>query len=375
MTREECCASVDLFIFIPLTMNNHTYIIGEIGQNHNGSVDIAKLIVDLVARPVREELFGLDLKPMDAVKLTKRDLNEELTVSQMNRPYLSPNSFGKTYGEHRAFLELSDEEHCEVYRHAKEKGLDFIETLCAPGCLSILKLFTPDKLKVASRDLTNLPLLHALAETRLPIILSTGMAGKKELDEALEVVTRYHDDIAILHCVSQYPTHPDNLNLNSILFLKENYPQYKIGFSDHTVGISAPVTAVGMGARIIEKHITIDRHMKGTDQAGSLGPDGVNRMVRDIRVTERYLGTKELYIEPDVQSAKIKLERSIASKHFIKAGDIISTEDIHLLSPGDGFKWIEKDMVVGKTAACDIPANEIIYPDLLKSSVDIDIRR
>ena len=99
----------------------HTYIIGEIGQNHNGSVDIAKLIVDLVSRPIREEVFGLDLAPIDAVKLTKRDLNEELSASQMNRIYDTPNSFGRTYGEHRAALELSDEEHLEVYKYAKSK--------------------------------------------------------------------------------------------------------------------------------------------------------------------------------------------------------------------------------------------------------------
>ena len=165
-----------------------TYIIGEIGQNHNGSVDIAKLIVDLVARPVKEEVFGLDLRPMNAVKMTKRDLSEELTVSQMNRIYDSPNSFGRTYGEHRAVLELSDEEHFEVYKHAKSKGLDFVETLCAIGCLDMLKLFVPDKLKVASRDLTNLPLLEALAETKLPMILSTGMSGKEELDTAIDLL-------------------------------------------------------------------------------------------------------------------------------------------------------------------------------------------
>ena len=139
-----------------------TYIVGEIGQNHNGSVEIAKQMVDMVTRPVREEDFSLDLKPMDAVKMTKRDLDEELTASQMNRPYDSPNSFGRTYGEHRAFLELSDEAHFEVFKYAKERGLDFVETLCARGCLSLLKLFTPDRLKVASRDLTNLPLLCAL---------------------------------------------------------------------------------------------------------------------------------------------------------------------------------------------------------------------
>lgn len=341
---------------------NHTYIIGEIGQNHNGSVDIAKLLVELVVRPIHEDLFDLDLPPMDAVKLTKRDLSEELSTSQMNRPYNSPNSFGKTYGEHRAFLELSDDEHYEVYKYAKSLGLDFVETLCAKGCLSLLKLFTPDRLKVASRDLTNLPLLAAMAETKIPIILSTGMAGKKELNDAIDTISRYHSDISILHCVSQYPTYPDNLNLRTITYLKKHYGQYKIGFSDHTIGISAPVVAVGMGAEIIEKHITIDRNMKGTDQAGSLGPDGVHRMVRDIRVAEHWMGTEDLYIDPCVKAAKDKLERSIATKYELPIGHIIQEKDLHLLSPGDGFKWSQLKELVGKKAIHAIPANEVIYP-------------
>lgn len=343
------------------------YIIGEIGQNHNGSVDIAKLIVELVSRPVFESDFGLNLKPMNAVKLTKRDLKEELTDSQMNRPYDSPHSFGKTYGEHREFLELNDEEHFEVYKYAKSRGLDFVETLCSLGCLSLLKLFQPDCLKVASRDLTNLPLLAAMAETKIPIILSTGMAGKKELDEAIEVITKYHSELSILHCVSQYPTHPDNLNLKTINYLQKHYGDYVIGFSDHTIGISAPVVAVGMGAKIIEKHITIDRNMKGTDQAGSLGPDGVFRMVRDIRIAEKWMGVEDIYIEKGVQSAKMKLERSIATKRDLNAGEIVKEEDLHLLSPGDGYKWSDRNTIIGKKLKTAVPKNELIYPDMIIS--------
>jgi len=347
-------------------MKNHTYIIGEIGQNHNGSVDIAKLIIELVTRPVREEVFGIDLKSVDAIKMTKRDLSEELSVSQMNKIYNSPHSFGRTYGEHRAALELSNEEHFEVYKYAKSFNLDVVETLCSKGCLSLLKLFIPTYLKVASRDLTNLPLLNAMAETKIPMILSTGMTGKKELDDALEIITKYHSAISILHCVSQYPTHPNNLNLNTIAYLQKNYGQYTIGFSDHTIGITAPVVAVAMGAKIIEKHVTIDRRMKGTDQAGSLGPDGVNRMIRDIRITEMSMGKKELYIDPDVKASKNKLERSIATKRDMKKGEIITENDIHLLSPGDGFKWSEREKVTGKTLKSNISKNEIIY----KSNVE-----
>lgn len=340
-----------------------TYLIGEIGQNHNGSVDYAKLLIEVVARPVVDRLFGEKLKGMNAVKLTKRDLKQELSASQMARPYDTPNSFGKTYGEHREYLELTDEEHFELFKYAKSFGLDFVETLCAPGALSLLKLFTPDKLKVASRDITNLPLLEVMAETKLPIILSLGMAGEKELDKALGIITKYHSDVSILHCVSEYPTQYKNVNLNSIKYLQDNYGQYTIGYSDHTIGIATPIAAVAMGARIIEKHITIDRKMKGTDQAGSLAIDGIERMVRDIRNLEMSMGNKELFICDDVQSAREKLERSIATIRPIKSGQLLTENDIHLLSPGNGFKWSEREKILGKKVIKDLPANEIIYPE------------
>ena len=344
-----------------------TYVIGEIGQNHNGSVALAKLIIDLVSREIKDEVFDNALKGMDAVKLTKRDLNQELSASQMNRIYDNPNSFGSTYGKHRAALELSDEQHFEVYKHAKEKGLDFVETLCAVGCLNMLKLFTPDKLKVASRDLTNLPLIAALAETNIPIIISTGMAGKKELDDAIEIITKYHSNVSILHCVSQYPTKPKNVNLNTISYLLNNYKDYVIGYSDHTIGISTPIAAVAMGAKIIEKHITLDRRMKGTDQAGSLGPDGVYRMVRDIRILDKSMGNEDIFIVPDTAAAKEKLERSIATNRKINDGEVITESDIHMLSPGDGFKWRDKSSIIGKKIITSIEKDEIIYSHNLKT--------
>ena len=343
----------------------HTYLIAEIGQNHNGSCDVAKLIIDLVSRAPADEMFGHRLDRIDAVKMTKRDLDHELSDSQRNVPYDSVNSFGATYGEHREALELSDEQHFEVYQYAKSLGLDFVETLCAPSCLSMLELFTPDYLKVASRDLTNLPLLDAMAETKIPIIISTGMAGQKELDDALDVISKHHSNISILHCVSQYPTDPVNVNLRTMDWLRENYPQYRIGYSDHTIGISIPVAAAAMGAEIIEKHVTIDRRMKGSDHSCSLGPDGVMRMARDIRLLDYSLGEKKICIAEGVDVAKKKLQRSIASARPIKAGETISEQDIHLLSPGDGFSWADRKNVVGRVATADIPANEIIYNQML----------
>jgi sialic acid synthase len=347
-------------------MAKPTYIIGEIGQNHNGEVEIAKKLIDVVTEPVIDYLFGQKLMPMNAIKMTRRDLNEELSASEMLRPYDNPNSFGKTYGEHRAFLELNDEQHFEVYQYAKSKGLEVVETLCAKGCLSMLRLFIPDRLKVASRDLTNLPLLEAMAETKIPMIFSTGMTGQKELGDALEVVTKYHENISILHCLSQYPSEYQNINLLTISFLKEHYPQYTIGYSDHSIGILMPAVAVGMGAEIIEKHITLDRNMKGTDHRGSLEPNGIWRMVRDIRNTEYAIGEYGMFVNDKVQATRVKLERSVASVRPIATGETITEKDLHMLSPGDGFKWADRNLIIGKKALVDIPANEVIYAGMIE---------
>lgn len=344
----------------------NTYLIGEIGQNHNGSIDLAKLLIDEAAKPVMDELFGVELKPWNAVKFTKRDLKEELSASAMNRPYDSPHSFGRTYGEHRAKLEFSDEQHYELYLYAKEKGLDFVETLCATGCLSMLGLFRPDRLKVASRDLTNLPLLNAMSETKIPMVISTGMGGVEEIDDALEVITKYHNQITILHCLSQYPSEYKNINLNSIHYLKERYSGFEVGYSDHSIGIAMPLAAVAMGATTIEKHITLDRTMKGTDQQGSLAPDGMRRMVRDIRNLEMAFGEMKKEKNQAVDSTKMKLERSIATKRDMKEGEVITEEDVHLLSPGDGFRWIQKDQIIGRQLKQSVPADEVIYQYMIQ---------
>jgi sialic acid synthase len=225
----------------------------------------------------------------------------------------------------------------------------------------MFKYFEPDKLKVASRDLTNLPLLEILAETKIPMIISTGMAGEEELEDALEIITKYHSNVSILHCVSQYPTEYQNVNLKTIPYLKKKYANYRIGYSDHTIGIMAPIAAVAMGAEIIEKHITLDREMRGSDQQCSLGPDGIYRMIRDIRNLEKAVGEDGMFLEKDVKNTRIKLERSIATIENLPKGHIIEDNDLHLLSPGDGFKWNEKDKIIGQKITKAIPANEIIY--------------
>ena len=341
---------------------NSTYIIGEIGQNHNGSLGLAYQLIDMAVSPVVDECFGEQLVGISAVKFTKRDLKNEMTTTMYNQEYDSPHAFGRTYGEHRQALELTDEEHFALYKYAKSKGIDFIETICSESCLSLLELFRPDYIKIASRDLTNLPLIEAVANTRIPMILSTGMGGDYEIDKAYEIIRRFHNNLSILHCVSEYPLKYKNVNLRSIPYLKQRYG-FPIGYSDHTIGVSIPVAAVAMGAEIIEKHITLDRTMKGTDQKGSLGPEGLNRLIRNIRLLEMSMGRCDNFINADVLGAKVKLERSVASKHSMEVGHIITKDDIHLLSPGTGTCWSERGLIIGKRLSRGIEANEIIRWD------------
>lgn len=345
---------------------NNTYLIGEIGQNHNGSVEIGKKIIDVVSTPVVDKYNNRVFKGFDAIKLTKRDLNEELSANANKQAYTSEHSFGNTYGEHRKFLELSEKEHFELYKYAKSKKLEVVETICAIGCLSMFNYFEPDFIKVASRDLTNHPLLDALAETKIPMIISTGMSGKIELREVIDIISRKHDNITILHCLSQYPSDYKNINLLTIQYLKKEYPNYTIGYSDHSIGIVIPCAAVAIGASVIEKHVTLDRTMKGTDHAGSLGPDGIYRMVRDIRNVEMSIGVNDMFLSESVQESKIKLERSIATCRNMDVGEIIQSDDIHLLSPGNGFKWSNKNQIIGKRLLKPIGKDQIIYENYLK---------
>src|SRR5690625_2331498 len=188
----------------------------------------------------------------------------------------------------------------------------------------------------------------------------------KRIRSSLKTITQYHDDITILHCLSQYPAEFENINLNSIPFLKKRYPQYTIGYSDHSIGIMIPVVAAAMGAEVIEKHITLDRTLKGTDQQGSLAPEGIFRMMRDIRNVDKAMGKEDMFINPAVSAAKQKLERSIATNKPIDKGSVIKEEDLHLLSPGTGFRWSEREHVIGKTAKVAIPKNELIEHDKIK---------
>ncbi|RMD50398.1 MAG: shikimate dehydrogenase, partial [Ignavibacteria bacterium] len=331
----------------------HVYIIAEAGQNHNGSMDLAKKLIDMAAMPIFDKFNNIELPGVDAIKFTKRDLSEELTKEAANKIYDSPNAFGKTYGEHREKLELSYDQHIQLFNYATEKGLDFIETLTSPKAVKLAEKIKLKYIKVASRDLTNIPLLNEIGKTGIPVILSTGMGGLKEIDEALDVITKYHENIVLLHCISQYPAEYENLNLRSIKFMKDRYP-FPVGYSDHSIGIVAPAVALALGAEFIEKHITISHTLKGSDHRSALEPEGLWRMVRDIRNMEKALGDFKKEINSDVEKFRIKLERSLCTKRKIAKGERITEDDLIMLSPGGGMSWKEKEKILGKIAKQEI---------------------
>tara|TARA_E500000318_G_C3566908_1_gene216092 strand:+ start:446 stop:1510 length:1065 start_codon:yes stop_codon:yes gene_type:complete len=339
---------------------NEVYIIAEIGQNHNGDIEIAKKLIDQLDRYTYDPVTGNRLYKPNAIKLTKRDLDEELTLDAASKPYIGPNSFGKTYGEHREFLELSYEEHVQLGDYARSRGFDFIVTACSPRATSIFDMVKVDYIKVASRDLTNIPLLYKLSVREEPIIISTGMATEQELETALEVLS--DTKISILHCISEYPAKFSNLNLNSINWLLDKYnSKYSIGYSDHSLGSSSPLIAVALGANIIEKHVTLDTNMKGSDHKGSADIETFHKMTNNIRLAEISLGVSSFLTDKSfIKNTKLKLQRSLCYNKDIRSGTVVTLDDLHMLSPGDGLSWDKKESVLGKVLKKNVNKNTLV---------------
>jgi sialic acid synthase SpsE/spore coat polysaccharide biosynthesis protein SpsF (cytidylyltransferase family) len=318
------------------------YIIAEIGQNHNGDVRIAKKLIDMAVR------CGAS-----AVKFQKRDIPSELTKEAYDKPYDNPNSFGRTYGEHRIFLELDEAQHLELKEYALAAGITYFCTPCDVPSVELMERIGCPFYKVASRDLTNIPLLERLGKTGKPIIISTGMADFDDIDEGLKALQLGKEQVVIMQCTSEYPCKLENVNLRAMETLRKRYG-HLVGLSDHTSGVIVSAAAAVMGAVMIEKHITLDRTMKGTDQPGSLEEAGLKKLVEYTRATEVARGDGEKLVNPATKAAKEKLARSVTSKVFIAKGTVLTEDMLTLKSPGTGLKWVERNVLLGKIAQHDI---------------------
>jgi len=350
------------------------YIICEAGQNHNGSLEKAKRLIDMAAQPIVDPLFNRTLPKANAVKFTKRDLSEEMSPEEYNKPYKSEHAYAPTYGEHRERLELSYGDHVELSRYAHSKGLDFVDTLCSPKTLQLLEMGCEiDKVKVASRDLKHTPLLEKIAKTNKPVIISTGMHGIEDIEQALCILEHNGArDITVLHCLSQYPADYLNLNLKSIPFMQSRlseelvYCMPKIGFSDHSMGILMSPLAVALGARVIERHITLDRNSKGTDHKGSLDKHGLWRFIRDIRNTEIALGRYGKDAHPSSNAKLRKIGRSLAINKNALKGYVFGLGDFCMVSPGTGLTWNDRTLFLGKTLKTDLVKNQLLKEYMIK---------
>ena len=317
-------------------------IIGEIGQIHNGDINIAKKLIDMC--------YDCNIK---LVKFQKRDIKTEFTEEAYNKPYINKNSFGETYGKHREFLELDKEQHKELKKYANDKGLVYFCTPCDIPSLKIMEEIECPFYKVASRDITNIPLLSELSKLNKPVIISTGMANNDDIDLALETLKLPSNMVIIMQCTSEYPCPPENCNLNVLNTFKTQYKNI-IGFSDHSDGVLASTIASIMGYKIIEKHITLDRCMKGTDQVGSLEFDGLKKLQKYIHNIPIIMGSFEKKQEQNILINKQKLMKSITSNTIIKKGEILSEDMICLKCPGNGLLWKEKNKIIGKKSNIDI---------------------
>ena len=263
--------------------SNGTYIIAEIGCNHQGDVDIAKRMIEVAA------YCGVD-----AVKLQKRDIKKCLTPEQYNKPYDNPHSFGKTYGEHREYLELTLDEHAELKDHAESLGMMYLLSAWDDTSARDTLELGCELVKVPSACVTDKDLLAVFNDPRVAVIASVGMSTLEEVDALVDSLQQAKE-LYLLQCTSTYPCEFKDVNLTVIPKLKERY-QGKvkgIGFSGHHLGIALDIAAVAMGSAVIERHFTLDRTSKGTDHAASLEPEGMRRLVRDIRAFELARGSSD----------------------------------------------------------------------------------
>lgn len=333
-----------------ITPESRCFIIAEAGVNHNGSLDLAKELV-LKARQAGA----------DAVKFQTFQASHLVTADAPQAEYQAANT-GKTESQYDMLkrLELPLQAFAELNRFCQETGILFMSTAFDEESADFLHELGMPIFKIPSGELTNLPLLRHIARFGKPLIVSTGMGTLDEVAEAVETIRACgNDDITVLHCVSNYPAPPESVNLRAMAAMQAALG-VPIGYSDHTMGIEASVTAVAAGARVIEKHFTLDCAMPGPDHKASLEPDDLAEMVRAIRRVEVLLGTGlKQPSEAELAVAKI-VRRSVVAGRSIPAGTLISAEMLVLRRPGTGIPPARLPEVPGRIARVDIAEGSLI---------------
>jgi N,N'-diacetyllegionaminate synthase len=327
-----------------------TLIIAEAGVNHNGSVEIAKKMID-TAKSCGADIVKFQTGRVDAVvsksapmaEYQKENTGTDSSQADMLKKLLLP---------FEAFDELA--------AYCRKVGIYFLSTPFDLYSVDYLDKLGCDMWKIPSGEITNLPYLVRIASTHKPVIMSTGMSTMQEVSEAVKLLKEKGvGEITLLHCTTQYPTAYEDVNLKAMLTLREQF-DCKVGYSDHTPGIEIPVAAVAMGASVIEKHFTLDRNMEGPDHKASLEPDELKNMILSIRNVEKALGTGVKEPASSEIGNKTVARKSIIAARDIKKGEAFSEENLTTKRPGSGIspmKWYE---VIGRKAERDFAADELI---------------
>jgi len=268
------------------------YLIAEIGINHNGDLNVAKKLID-----------AAHACSWDCVKFQKRNPDISVPEHQKNEPKDTP--WGKmTYLEYKKKIEFEKKEYDQIARYCSYKPIDWTVSVWDLDSLNFIKKYDIPFIKIPSAHLTNHKLLKASAQTGIPIVASTGMSTLKEVDEAVAVLKKHASQFVLMHCNSSYPSKLEELNLKVIPALKKRY-KCPVGYSGHEYGLDSTSTAVALGASIVERHITLDRNMWGTDQASSVEPQGMDKLYKQIRSVQHYLGDgKKKVYESELSSRK-----------------------------------------------------------------------
>lgn len=328
----------------------HTLIIAEAGVNHNGSLEIAKKLA------YTAKVCGADIIKFQTAKL------DALVSKYAEMAEYQKNNLGKEMGQKEMLrkLILSYDEFRELAAYCDKINISFLSTAFDLDSVDFLNELGCSIWKIPSGEITNLPYLEKIANSKKDIILSTGMCTMDEIKSAIDVLKKNGaGNIAILHCTTQYPTPYEDVNLRAMHSIREQF-ECEVGYSDHTRGIEVPIAAVAMGATIIEKHFTLDRNMEGPDHKASLEPDELKSMVEAIRNVEKSFGHGQKK-PADCEKVNIGVARkSIVASKTIKKGEILSTDNLTTKRPGKGIspmKWYE---VLGKKAVRDFEEDELI---------------
>lgn len=316
-------------------------VIAEAGVNHNGDPETAHDMIDAAAEA-----------GADAVKFqtfsTERLVTQEVEVTD----YQKRSGYANQY-EMLTDLELAESDWGALVEHCNRRDVEFISTPYDRGSVDLLESLGVNRIKIASADIVNKPLLRRVAETDCQIILSTGMASIEEIGQALEWIERKGTDVTLLHCVSEYPTDPADLNLRFIPTLSAMFG-HPVGFSDHTIGISAAVSAVALGGRIVEKHFTLDTTMEGPDHEASIEPDKLANLVSAVRVSEQSLGSQMKQVTETEQENANRMRPSLHLANEVTAGAQLVEKDLAVVRPADGLPPRYLEVVVGCTVNSDL---------------------